>query len=131
MTAQIGTGKRESFSSMEVVSVVATTLILVMIAVPFPYASRDHALPALHTTLDRRSVATDMESGDVLKNLGGGKPASFGYASQGSPFEVRTVGRREFCADKPGLVRFSTTGARCRNGTLIPSAQLSREQLRP
>jgi hypothetical protein len=103
----------------------------VMIAVPFPYANRSHALPALHAPSDRGSVAADTGSDDILKSIGSGNASSVGYASQGSPYEVRTVGKREFCGDMPGVVRFRTTGASCRNGTFLSNAQRHREQLRP
>jgi hypothetical protein len=128
MTDEIGTRKRERFSSIEVVSVAAITVILVMIAVPFPYANRNHALPALHTASDGGSVADDTWSGDTLKSAGVGNASSVGYPSQGSTYEVRTLGKREFCADMPGVVRFRTTGASCRNGTTITSAQRHRDQ---
>ena len=131
MTDQIGRRKQESFSFIEVLSVVAVILVVVMVAVPFPYASRNQGLPASRTALARGSTVADTSSSDTLKRPDGGKTASGGYASQGSPFEVRTVGQREFCADMPGVVRFSTTGGRCKNGTLVTNSQPHREQPRP
>jgi len=123
MTDKTGTRKRESFSSLEAVSVVAITMILVMIAVPFPYANRNHASPALHTAAGEESVAADSWGGDTLKNAGEGTASSVGSASERLSYPVITVGKREFCADMPGVVRFRTTGASCRNGTTINSAQ--------
>jgi hypothetical protein len=117
MTDEIGTRKREKFSSLEVVSVVAITVILVMIAVPFPYANRNQALPALRPASGGGSVAADTWGDDA------------GPVSQGSTDVVRTLGKREFCADMPGVVRFRTTGASCRNGTTITNAQRHRDQL--
>ncbi len=131
MTDQIGARKRESFSSVEAASVVAITVVLVMIAVPFPYANPNHSLPAWQAASGRDSVAADTGSGDMLKSTGGGKASSAGYASQRSPYEVITVGKREFCADMPGVVRFRTAGPSCRNGTFLSSAQRHREQQRP
>lgn len=131
MTEQTGPTKRESFSSIEILSVAAITLVLVMIAIPFPYASRNHWLPASHTALGPGYVAADTRGSHMLKSTGGGTIGSAGYASQGSPFEVRTVGQREFCADMPGVVRFSTAGAPCKNGTLAPKTSPHRKQPRP
>jgi hypothetical protein len=131
MTEQTGTRKRESFSSIEILSVAAITLVLVMIAIPFPYASRNHWLPASHTVLTPGYVAADTRGSDMLKNAGAGTTGSVGYASQGSPFEVRTAGKREFCADMPGVVRFRTAGAPCKNGTLAANTPPRREQPRP
>jgi hypothetical protein len=131
MTDQIGGSERGSFSSIEVLSVAAITVILVMIAIPFPYANRNHWLPSSHTSAGGGYVSADAGSSETLRNIGGGKNASVGYASQGSPFEVRTVGQREFCADMPGVVRFRTTGAPCKNGTLATNTSPQRLQPRP
>jgi hypothetical protein len=131
MTDQIESSKRGSFSSIEILSVAAITLILVMIAIPFPYANRNHWLPASHSAVSGGYVSADTSSGETLKSIGGGKPASIGYASQGSPFEVRTVGQREFCADMPGVVRFRTKGAPCKNGTLATNTSTSQPRLQP
>jgi hypothetical protein len=131
MTDQIESRKRGSFSSIEILSVAAITVILVMIAIPFPYASRNHWLPASHTALSGGYVSADKGSSETLKRIGGGTTASVGYESQGSPFEVRTSGQREFCADMPGVVRFRTTGAPCKNGTLASNTSPQRLQPRP
>src|SRR5271165_5239082 len=130
MTDQIGSSERGSFSSIEILSVAAITVILVMIAIPFPYANRSRWLPASHSAVDGGYGSADTRSSETLRSIGGAKPASVGYASQGSPFEVRTVGQREFCADMPGVVRFRTTGAPCKNGTLAPNAPSQRLQPR-
>jgi|SRR5580658_10330984 len=126
----MGTRKRESFSSIEVLSVVAIILIIVMIAIPRPYTSWNHGFPASREALSREFVP-DNTRADALRRTGQEDAASFGYAVQGSPFEVRTVGRREFCSDQPGVVRFSTTGSSCKNGTLATNIQPHREQPRP
>jgi hypothetical protein len=118
MTDQIGNKKPGSFSFIEILSVGAIFLILVMIANPTPYTSWNRRFPASPIALGRGYTPADTVNSETLKNIGGGKPASVGYASQGSPFEVRTVGQREFCADMPGVVRFRTAGAPCKNGTL-------------
>jgi hypothetical protein len=131
MTDQIGSSERGKFSSIEILSVAAITVILVMIAIPFPYASRNHWLPASHTALGGGYVSADTRSSETLKSLGGGATEAAGYASQGSPFEVRTVGQREFCADMPGVVRFRTTGAPCKNGTLATNTSTSQPRLQP
>jgi len=129
MTDQIDRRKRGSYSSLEVLSVVAMILVLVMVAIPFPYARRDHWVPASRPASGGGSVAaSDAGSGDKLPNTGEGNASSVGHASQGSPFEVRTVGKREFCADMPGVVRFRSTGPSCKNGTIITNAQRHREQ---
>jgi hypothetical protein len=125
MTDQIGSKELGSFSSIEILSVAAITVILVMIAIPFPYASRNHWLPVSRTVSGGGDIAAD------TKSSGGGKTASVSYASQGSPFEVRTVGQREFCADMPGVVRFRTTGAPCKNGTLATNTSPQRLRTRP
>jgi hypothetical protein len=123
MIDQIERRGHGSVSLIEILSVAAVLLILVMIAIPIPYTSRNHGFPALQTALSRRYVAADSRSGDTLKSRGGGNAGSVGYASQGSPFEVRTVGQREFCPDMPGVVRFSAKGGRCktRHSPGIPS----------
>jgi hypothetical protein len=131
MTDQIGSSERGSFSSIEILSVAAITVILVMIAIPFPYASRNHWLPASHRAFGGGNVAADTRSSETLRNIDGGKTGSFGSALQGSPFEVRTVGQREFCADMPGVVRFRTTGAPCKNGTLATNTSPSQPRLQP
>jgi hypothetical protein len=131
MTDQIGSSERGSFSSIEILSVAAITVILVMIAIPFPYANRNHWLPASHSAASSGYVSADTRNSETLSSIGGGKPASVGYASQGSPFEVRTVGQREFCADMPGVVRFRTTGAPCKNGTLATNTSPQSLQPRP
>jgi hypothetical protein len=131
MTDQIGSRKRGSFSSIEILSVAAITVILVMIAIPFPYASRSRWLPASHTAAGGGYGSANAVSSETLRNIGAGKTASSGYASQGSPFEVRTVGQREFCADMPGVVRFRTTGAPCKNGTLATNTSPQPLQPRP
>ena len=131
MTDQIGRRKRGSFSFIEILSVAAILLILVMITIPTPYTGWNHGFPASHTTLGRGSAAADTRSSETLKSTGGGKTASVGYGPQGSPFEVRTVGQRDFCADMPGVVRFSTTNAPCKNGTLATNTPARREQPRP
>ncbi len=128
MTEQIGARKRERFSSIEVLSVIAITVVLVMIAVPFPYTNRNHALPAWQAPSDRESVSADTGSGEMLKSLGSENASSLGYTSEGSPSEVRMVGKREFCADMPGVVRFRTTGPSCKNGTFMTNAMRRREQ---
>jgi hypothetical protein len=131
MTDQIGSRKRGSFSFIEILSVGAILLILVMIANPTPYTSWNHGFPASPVALGRGHIAADTGSSETLKSISGGKTASVGYASQGSPFEVRTVGQREFCADMPGVVRFRTTGAPCKNGTLATNTSQQRLQPRP
>jgi len=128
MTDPIGRREHGTVSLVEILSIVAVLLVLVMIAIPIPYTSRNHGFPALQTALSRRYVAADSRSGDTLKSRGGGNAGSVGYASQGSPFEVRTVGQREFCADMPGVVRFSATGRRCKNGTIATNSQPRRAQ---
>jgi hypothetical protein len=105
MPDQIGTRKLGSFSSIEILSVVAVILIIVMIAIPVPYTSWNHGFPASQAALSRGYVAADT-SGDTFEGVDRGNKASLGSALQGSPFEVRTVGQRQFCADQPGLVRF-------------------------
>ncbi len=129
MTEPNGRRVRGSFSFLEVLSVVAILLILVMVAVPFPYASRNHWLAAPIRAVGPGTAAAETKSSDRPEGLQAGKTALAGYAPQGSPYEVRTVGRREFCADMPGVVRFSTTVQRCRNGKLLTNTQLRREQL--
>jgi hypothetical protein len=131
MTDQIEGRKPGSFSFIELLSVGAILLILVMIANPTPYTSWNHGFPASQTALGRGYVDADTGSSETLKSAGGGKTASIGYASQGSPFELRTVGQREFCADMPGVVRFRTSGAPCKNGTLAANLPPHREQPRP
>ena len=128
MTGQIGTTKRESFSSIEVLSVAAIILILVMIAIPFPYASRNHTLPDLHALLDQKSVAANAVRGATLKSTEERNGSAAGLAPPGSPYEVRTVVQREFCADRPGLVRFRTKGPSCKNGTFLTTVEREREQ---
>jgi hypothetical protein len=130
MPDQIGTRRLGSFSSIEILSVVAVILIIVMIAIPVPYTSWNHGFPASQATLSRGYVAADTRSGDTFKSADEGNKASLGSAFQGSPFEVRTVGQRQFCADQPGLVRFRTTGPSCKNGTLDTNTQPHREQTR-
>jgi hypothetical protein len=131
MTDQIGKRKQGSVSLLEILSVAAVLLILVMIAIPIPYTGGTHGFPALQMALGRRSVDADSRGGDKLKSADGGNLGSVGYASQGSPFEVKTVGQREFCPDMPGVVRYSTTGGRCKNGSPAKNSQLHREQPRP
>jgi hypothetical protein len=131
MTDKIGSSERGSFSSIEILSVAAITVILVMVAIPFPYANRNHWLPASHTAAGGAYGAADSRSSETLRSIGGGTPDSVGYAPQGSPFEVRTVGQREFCADMPGVVRFRTTGAPCKNGTLATNTSPPRLQPKP
>src|SRR5271169_4586202 len=118
MPDQIGPRKLGSFSSIEILSVVAVILIIVMIAIPVPYTSWNHGFPASQAALSRGDVAADTRSGDMFEGVDRGNKASLGSAFQGSPFEVRTAGQRQFCADQPGLVRFRTTGPSCKNGTL-------------
>jgi hypothetical protein len=131
MTDQIGSGERGSFSSIEILSVAAITVILVMIAIPFPYANRNHWLPSSHSAVAGGYVSADTGSSETLRSIGGGKTGSDGYAFQGSPFEVRTVGQREFCADMPGVVRFRTSGAPCKNGTLANITLPQHDKMRP
>ena len=131
MNDQIGRRKRGIFSSLEILSVAAIILILVMVAIPVPYTSWNHGFPASRTSLDRGYFAADTKSSATFNGTGMGKNASVGYASQGSPFEVRTVGQREFCADMPGVVRFSTAGAPCRNGRLAARTPPHHEQSKP
>lgn len=131
MTDPIGRRKRGSFSSLEILSIAAILLILVMVAIPVPYTSWNHGFPASHTALGREYVAADKRSSETFNSPGDGKNASVDYASQGSPFEVRTVGQREFCADMPGVIRFSTAGAPCRNGKLAARTPPLRERSRP
>jgi hypothetical protein len=131
MTDQIGRRERVSFSPIEILSIVAILVILVMIAIPTPYTSWNHGVPASRAALGQGYVAADTGSSETLKSTEGGTRALAGYASQGSPFEVKTVGQREFCADMPGVVRFRTTGAPCKNGTLASNSQPHREQPRP
>jgi hypothetical protein len=131
MTDQIGRKKRGSFSSLEILSVAAIILILVMVAIPVPYTSWNHGFQASRTSSDRGFFAADTKSSATSNSTGWEKNASVGYASQGSPFEVRTVGQREFCADMPGVVRFSTAGSPCRNGRLAARTPPLREQPRP
>lgn len=130
MTDQMGRRARESFSSFELLSVVAMMLVIVMVAVPFPYARRDHWSPASRPTLGREFAVAETKAGETLKSSSEESTPSVGAASQRSPFEVRTVGHREFCADMPGVVRFTNTGGRCRNGSFLTNAQLHREQMR-
>jgi hypothetical protein len=128
MSDQLASRKRESFSSIEVLSIVAITMTLVMVAVPEAYVNRKHTLPALHAA-SGGGTPDDAENWNALQSEGAGSDAGLvGGVSQGSPFEVRTVGRREFCADMPGVVRFSTNGPSCKNGTVITSAHRDREQ---
>jgi hypothetical protein len=131
MTDQIRRREHESVSFIEILSVAAVLLILVMIAIPIPYTDRTHKFPALQTALGRRYVPAEPRSGDALKSPGWGNTGSVGYAAQGSPFEVKTVGQREFCPDMPGVVRYSTTGGRCKNGSVATKAQPHREQRNP
>lgn len=131
MTDQTVRRKLESFSSLETFSVVAIFLVLVMIAVPFPYASRNHWLPAARPALGQGDATTEMRGSDVLNGSSGEKMESGGNASQGSPFEVRTVVQREFCADMPGVVRIRSSGPSCKNGTFITNLQRRQEQLKP
>jgi hypothetical protein len=128
MTDQLGARKRESFSSIEVLSVVAMTLVLVLVAVPEPYVNRNRTSPALHAASGGGASVNDPGSWDTLPSAGGENASTVGDATQGSPFEARTVGKREFCADMPGVVRFSTNGPSCRNGTILSNAQRKREQ---
>jgi hypothetical protein len=129
MTDKLKTKKSESFSSIEVFSVTAVTLVLVMVAVPEAYVNRNRALPAFHAASGGATAADDTGNWDALQSTGAGNNAdSAGGAAQGSPFEVRTVGRREFCADMPGVVRFSTKGPSCKNGTVVTNALRRREQ---
>jgi len=132
MTDQTLRRKRESFLSIETFSIVAIFLVLVMIAVPFPYASKNHWLSAARPALGRGNAAAEMRSSDTLHGTNGEKMVSGGNASPGSPFEVRTVVQREFCADMPGVVRIRSSGPSCKNGTLITSnLRRPREQPRP
>jgi|HubBroStandDraft_1064217.scaffolds.fasta_scaffold167891_1 hypothetical protein len=128
MTDQSGKRKRESFSSVEVLSVVAITLVLVMVAVPEPYVNRKNTAPTLHAASGGGAPADGTRSWDTLQSAGGENASTVSGASQGSPFEVRTVGKREFCADMPGVVRFRTDGPSCKNGTIITNEQRRREQ---
>ena len=131
MTDQIEGRKLGSFSFIELLSVLVILLVLALVANPTSYTSWNHGFPISHTSLGREHVAADARSSEALKSSGGGTTAPVGYASQGSPFEVRTVGQREFCGDMPGVVRFRTTGAPCKNGTLAIKIQPHREQPRP
>jgi len=131
MTDQTVRRKLESFSSLETFSVVAIFLVLVMIAVPFPYASRNHWLPAARPALGSGDTAAETKSSGTLAGTSGRKIGAAGHTSQGSPFEVRTVVQREFCADMPGVIRFRTSGASCKNGTFITNLQRHGEQLKP
>jgi hypothetical protein len=131
MTDKTVRRKLESFSSLETFSVVAIFLVLVMIAVPFPYASRNYWLPAARPALGPGNAAAETRSSDTVTGTIGGKVGVAGHPSQGSPFEVRTVVQREFCADMPGVVRFRSSGPSCKNGTLITNLQRHREQLKP
>jgi hypothetical protein len=131
MTDQTVRRKVESFSSLETFSVVAIFLILVMIAVPFPYANKNHWLPAARPALGLGNAAAETRSSDTVTGTVGGKIGAAGHPSQGSPFEVRTVVQREFCADMPGVVRFRSSGPSCKNGTFITNLQRHREQLKP
>jgi hypothetical protein len=131
MTDQTVRRKLESFSFLETFSVVAIFLVLVMIAVPFPYANKNHWLPAARPALGPGNAVVETRSSDTLKSSGGEKMGSGGNASQGSPFEVRTVVQREFCADMPGVVRFRISGPSCKNGSLITNLPRRREQPRP
>ncbi len=131
MTDQTVRRKLESFSSLETFSVVAIFLILVMIAVPFPYASENHWLPAARPALGQGNAADETKGSGTLAGTSGGKMGTAGHTSQGSPFEVRTVVQREFCADMPGVVRFRSSGPSCKNGTFISNLQRRREQLKP
>jgi len=127
MTDQIGRRIRGSFSSLEILSVAAAILVLVMVSVPFPYASQKRGLPASHASPSRGYVDADSKSGDKLESSEAGRAGAAGYAAQGSPFEVRTAGLREFCADMPGVVRFSTSGGRCKNGAVVNNPQSHRD----
>ena len=131
MTDPIGRKKSGSLSSLEMLSVAAILLIFVMAAIPVPYTSWNRGFPGSRTALGRGYFAADTRSNKTISSTGAGKNVSVGYASQGSPFEVRTVGQREFCADMPGVVRFSTAGAPCRNGRLAARTSPLREQPRP
>jgi hypothetical protein len=131
MTDQTVRRKLESFSSLETFSVVAIFLILVMIAVPFPYASKNQWLPAARPALGRGNATAETMGSGTLRSGGGEKMGPGSNASQGSPFEVRTVVQREFCADMPGVVRFRISGPSCKNGTFITNLQRHREQPRP
>ena len=129
MADQLTARKRESFSSIEVLSVVAITMVLVMVAVPESYVNRKHTLPALRAASGGGTAGDDGENQNALRSLGAGNDAGLlDRASQRSPFEVRTVGRREFCSDMPGVVRFNTNGPSCKNGTVVTSARRVREQ---
>jgi len=127
MSDQTVRRKLEGFSSLETFSVVAIFLVLVMIAVPFPYASKNYWQPAARPA-DGGSAAAETRSSDTLRSASGGKIGAAGHPSQGSPFEVRTVVQREFCADMPGVVRFRSAGPSCKNGTFITNPQRHREQ---
>jgi hypothetical protein len=131
MTDPIGRKKSGSLSSLEILSIAAILLILVMAAIPVPYTSWNRGFPGSRTALGQGYVAADTRSSSASNSIGGGKISSVGYASQGSPFEVRTVGQREFCADMPGVVRFSTAGAPCRNGRLAARTPPHHEQSKP
>lgn len=131
MTDQTVRRKLESLSSLETFSVVAIFLILVMIAVPFPYASKNHWLPAARPALAWGNAAAETSGSGTLTGTSGRKIGAAGHTSQGSPFEVRTVVQREFCADMPGVVRFRSSGASCKNGTFITNLQRHREQPKP
>ena len=131
MTDQTVRRKLESFSSLETFSVVAILLILVMIAVPFPCASKNQWLPAARPALGLGNAAAEARGSDTLTGTSGEKRGAAGRTSQGSPFEVRTVVQREFCADMPGVVRFRSSGRSCKNGTLITNLQRHREEPRP
>lgn len=131
MTDQTEGRKPGSFSFIELLSVGAILLILAMVANPTSYTSWNRGFPASHTALGREYAAADTESKETLKGTAEEKAPSAGYASQGSPFEARTVGQREFCADMPGVVRFRTAGAPCKNGTLATTTPPPRSQPRP
>ncbi len=131
MTDQTERRERVSFSPIEILSVVAILVILVMIAIPTPYTSWNRGFAASRAALGRGYVAADTGNSETLKSTDGGTRALAGYVSQGSPFEVRTMGQREFCADMPGVVRFRASGAPCKNGTLASNTQPHREQPRP
>lgn len=131
MTDQTVRRKLESFSSLETFSVVAILLVLVMIAVPFPYASRNHWLPAARPALGPGNTAAETRSSGTLAGTSGRKIGAAGHTSQGSPFEVRTVVQREFCADMPGVVRIRSSGPSCKNGSFITNLQRRREQSSP
>lgn len=133
MADQIKTKRREKFSPLEVLSTIAVVLMIGVVAVPFPYTSGGHGFPAAQPGFQRESAASGARSDATLKSSGtekkNGSMARHGLDQ--SPFEVRTAGQREFCANQPGVVRFRTSGESCKNGDLVIESQPRSERLRP